>query len=226
MRLGATSAALTFTLLAASVPIASHAAGPTAAELAQAIQKKYDGIKDFSTDFVQVYQSGVIKKQTTERGALLVKKPGKMRWEYTSPEHNLFVSDGVKVYFYVPEDKQVTVTAVPPEDQATTPALFLAGKGNLTRDFSVSLAETPATMPPGTLALKLVPHQPQADYDWLVLGVEPGSFRLRGLVTSDAQGGTSAFSFTNLKENIGLTDKPFVFTPPRGVDIVTDAPQR
>ena len=54
-----------------------------------------------------------------------------MRWDYTAPETKLFVSDGVKIYSYIPQDKQVIVATVPPDEDAPTPALFLAGKGNL-----------------------------------------------------------------------------------------------
>ena len=90
----------------------------------------------------------MLRKQITERGRLLVKKPGKMRWQYTAPEEKLFVSDGVKMYSYIPQDKQVIGRTIPPDDQATTPAMFLAGKGNLTRDFTASLVELPAGMPP------------------------------------------------------------------------------
>ena len=149
------------------------AADFTAPELAEALQKKYDGIKDFSADFVHSYEGGVLRKHITERGHLLIKKPGKMRWEYTTPEQKLFVSDGVKMYSYIPQDKQVIISSVPAEDQATTPTLFLAGKGNLTRDFTPSLIELPAGMPAGTLALKLIPKIRQRDYDWLVLVVDP-----------------------------------------------------
>ena len=205
------------TLAFSAVP----AAQPTAPELAQALQKKIDGVKDFSSDFVHVYEGGVLKKKVTERGRLLVKKPGKMRWEYTSPEPKSFVSDGVKLYSYVPADKQVVVSTIPPDDQATTPALFLAGKGSLTRDFTASLSELPAGMAPGSQALKLVPKTRQPDYDWLVLVVDPGSLAIRGLVTIDGQGGKSSFSFTNLKENVGLADKDFAFKIPRGVDVVS-----
>ena len=63
-----------------------------------------------------------------------------MRWTYEKPEEKTFVSDGRKLYSYIPADRQVYVTTVPPEDEASTPALFLAGKGNLLRDFDVSLA--------------------------------------------------------------------------------------
>jgi outer membrane lipoprotein carrier protein len=193
------------------------------AELAQALQRKYNTVRDFSTDFVHTYRGGVLRKQLVEKGRLLIKKPGKMRWEYSSPERKQFVSDGVKVYSYIPADKQVIVGTVPQDDTAATPALFLAGKGDLTRDFTPSWGQVPDGSASGTLALKLVPRTPQPDYDWLVLLVEPGTLTLRGLLTADAQGGTSSFSFTNLKENVGVADKEFAFSIPRGVDVITDA---
>jgi len=206
-------------------PLALRAADSTAPELAAALQKKYDGIKDFSTDFSHTYEGGVLRKQITERGHLLVKKPGKMRWDYSTPETKQFVSDGVKMYSYIPQDKQVIVATVPPDEEAPTPTLFLAGKGSVIRDFTPSLVDAPSGMPAGSRALKLVPKSRQRDYDWLVLVLEPGTLAIRGLLTVDEQGGKSSFSFTNLKENVGLADKDFAFKIPRGVDVVT-APSR
>jgi outer membrane lipoprotein carrier protein len=200
----------------------SMGAESTAPELAAALQHKYDGIRDFSTDFVHAYQGGVLKQKLTERGRLLVKKPGKMRWDYTSPEEKTFVSDGLKLYSYLPADKQVVVSSVPQGDDAATPALFLAGKGSLTRDFTPSLVDAPAGVPAGSRALKLVPKSRQAEYDWIVLAINPSTLVIQGLVTVDGQGGTSTFSFTNLKENVGLADKEFTFKIPRGVDVVTN----
>ena len=194
-------------------------AGP--AELASALQQKYGTIRDFSAEFTHAYTGGVLRKQVTERGHMLIKKPGKMRWEYSAPDQKLFVSDGVKMYSYLPEDKQVIVSTVPADDEAATPTLFLAGKGNLTRDFTPSLVDIPNGMPTGSRALKLVPKTKQRDYDWLVLVVDPQTLDLRGLVTTDAQGGVSSFSFTNLKMNTNPSDKEFAFKIPRGVDVVT-----
>jgi outer membrane lipoprotein carrier protein len=210
----------TTVLLLTIAVVGAAAAPPTASELAATLQRKYDGVKDFSADFVHAYEGGVLRKQITERGKLQVKKPGKMRWEYTAPEEKLFVSDGVKMYSYIKQDKQVIVSDVPAADQATTPTLFLAGKGSLTRDFTPSLVDAPAGSPPGSQGLKLVPKTRQREYDWLTLVVDPVSLAIRGLVTVDAQGGTSRFSFTNLKENVGMTDKAFEFKMPRGVDVV------
>jgi outer membrane lipoprotein carrier protein len=212
--------------LASAPRVQASPADQSPSDLAQALQRRYDRVKDFSADFVHAYRGGVLNKKLTERGRLLVKKPGKMRWEYTAPERKLFVSDGVKFYSYLPDDRQVIMSAVPADDNAATPALFLAGKGNLTRDFVPSFADVPADLPAGTRGLKLAPKTPQPDYDWLILAVEPSTLALKGLVTVDAQGGISSFSFTNLKENVGLADKAFDFTVPRGVDLVTDSSLR
>jgi outer membrane lipoprotein carrier protein len=220
------TAITTLTSLALFALAAAPAAQSSASDFAQSLQRKYDTIRDFSADFVHTYRGGVLRKEVVERGRVLIKKPGKMRWDYTAPEEKRFVSDGVKMYSYIPEDKQVIVSSVPPDDQATTPTMFLAGKGNLARDFAASFVDLPPGMPQGTRALKLVPKAPQRDYDWLILAVSPATLSFRGLVTADAQGGVSSFLFENLKENTGLADKEFAFKIPRGADVVTDSPSR
>jgi outer membrane lipoprotein carrier protein len=187
-----------------------------------ALQKKYDTVRDFSADFEHVYSGGALRRQLSERGRLQVKKPGRMRWEYTAPEKKSFVSDSVKIYAYIPADKQVMVSSLPQGDQATTPALFLAGQGNLSRDFAATEVAPPKGAPGGTRALKLVPKTPQAEFESLILTVDANTLGLRGLESTDAQGGTSSFLFINLKENVGLSDRGFIFAIPRGVDLITE----
>lgn len=194
-------------------------ARPAADALARSLQQRYQGIRDFSGDFVHSYRGGALRKQVTERGTMAIKKPGMMRWNYTAPEKKTFVSDGRKIYSYIPQDKQVIVSDVPPDDEAPTPVLFLAGKGNVTRDFTASYAEGAAA---GTYSLKLVPRRAEADYEHLVVLLDPATLQIRGLSTFDRQGGESTFTFNNLKENRGLTDKDFAFRIPKGVDVVTD----
>jgi outer membrane lipoprotein carrier protein len=210
-------------LILLSVAVAAQSTpSQTADAVARDLQRKYDRVVDFSADFVHAYRGGVLKQQATERGRLLVKKPGKMRWEYTAPEKKLFVSDGRKVYSYVPQDKQVIVGTMPKDEQAPTPALFLAGKGDITRDFAVAFDKV-SDAPSGSIALKLTPKRREPEYESLTLVVEPKTLTLQMLVTIDAQGGRSAFTFSNLKENVGLADNQFVFQMPRNVDVVTDA---
>jgi outer membrane lipoprotein carrier protein len=191
-------------------------------ELAEAIQGHYDTVQDFTAKFTHIYEGGVLRRKAVEYGEMAVRKPGKMRWTYTRPEEKVFVSDGRKLYSYVPADRQVYVASVPSEDQASTPALFLAGKGNLLRDFTFERVELP-DLPDDSVALQLTPRRPEREYESLVLVVDRDSYRLRRLVTEDSQGGRSTFVFENLKENTGISDKTFVFSIPRGVDVITDA---
>ncbi len=200
---------------------AAQAGGPTSDELARMVQERYASVQDFSADFVHRYRGGVLKKEATERGTVIIKKPGLMRWTYTSPEPKLFVSDGRRLYSYIPEDKQVIISELPSSDHATTPALFLAGRGNLSRDFVAAFPKVPDSAP-GSYSIRLTPRKPEAEYDALTIVVARGTLRLLKLITEDAQGGESAFTFTNLRENSHPPDKEFRFTIPRGVDVITD----
>ncbi|MGH9411563.1 MAG: outer membrane lipoprotein chaperone LolA [Vicinamibacterales bacterium] len=204
--------------------LAALAPAPSASadEIARAVQQRYDHIYDFTADFTHTYEGGVLKKTSTERGVVEVKKPGRMRWEYTSPEKKLFVSDGLKIYSYIPADKQVIVSPVP-ADSDTPAALFLSGKGDITRDFTVHFTTGGGS---NQWALRLDPKAHQNDYDWLVLIVDKQSLRIDSLVASDQQGGRSTFAFTNYHENTGLPDSAFAFKIPRGVDVITSGSDR
>jgi outer membrane lipoprotein carrier protein len=188
-------------------------------ELARQVQSHYGAVRDFTAEFEQSYEGGVLRQRTVERGTVEIKKPGRMRWDYTRPEEKLFVSDGSQMYVYVPADRQVIVRAMPSDDRASTPILFLSGKGNLVRDFKATEL-TEGRFPAGTRALKLLPRRAEPEYESLTLIVDGKTFALRQLVARDGQGGTSTFVFTNVRENVGLTDGRFVFKIPRGVDVV------
>ena len=206
--------------LTIGVPAAGQVPGRAPDELAQALQRKYDAVRDLSADFVHVYEGGVLRMQATERGVVQIKKPGKMRWAYRTPEEKLFVSDGQTIYSYVPADKQVRVGTMPTDDHVSAAILFLLGRGNLTRDFVPSHTRV-EDAPNDTLALKLTPIQPEAEYESLTLVVDRDSLTLRQLVSVDRQGGTSTFRFTNLKENVGVSDAVFAFTIPRDADVIS-----
>lgn len=208
-----------FTVGAAGLSLGAQTpATPAATEVAAALQRKYDSVRDFTADFTHKYEGGVLRKKISERGTMMVKKPGRMRWNYMTPEQKTFVSDGRRIYLYVPADNQVMVSPVPAQDQATTAVLFLAGKGNLTRDFAVSYA-TGGT--PERYKLRLEPKQPERDYDWLEVEIDKTTMQIAALNAGDRQGGQSAFTFTNIKENVGLSDKTFEFKIPRGADVIT-----
>jgi outer membrane lipoprotein carrier protein len=220
--MGKLSLGLCLAALFASEIAGEQTGGQEAPEaLAARIQQRYDTIRDFEGEFVQNYEGGVLRTKTTERGTVAIKRPGRMRWVYTKPERKEFVSDGKRVYSYIPADKQVIVSPLPAADQ-TTPALFLSGRGHLVRDFAAVSTELPQLAPPGLVGLKLTPKRSDPEVDTLILGVDPQTLQIRFLVATDRQGGRSTFTFSNLKENRNLSDKLFEFQIPRGVDVITN----
>jgi len=199
-------------------PVATPDVRPPAADVAGALQRKYDSIKDFSATFIQTYEGGVLRRKATESGSVYVKKPGKMRWDYTAPEKKLFVSDGRTMFLYFPADKQVMKNPVPDQDEATSAVLFLMGKGDIVRDFNIRWADGGTDT---TYRLRLDPRKRQAEYDWLEVAADRRTLQIVGLTAADAQGGRSAFAFSNFKENAGLADKMFQFSIPRGTEVIT-----
>ena len=182
--------------------------------LAKSLQARYQSIRDFSADFVQTFRAGALKTQLRESGTVAIKKPGKMRWTYLKPMRKELVSDGRNMYWYVPQEKEVQKSDVP--DEATTPDLFLSGKGDIVRDFAASHTNSVIA---GTVALKLVPRRAESAYEYLVVSFEPASMRIRALMSRDHQGDESTLEFTNLRENRGLSDRDFAFKIPSGVRV-------
>lgn len=195
---------------------------PALDQLVRDLQSKYDTVRDFSADFEHSYTGGVLSISLIEHGTVLIKKPGKMRWSYATADEKLYVSNGEMFYSYFPLDRQVIVTKVNRDQQASTGALFLAGKGKLSEDFDASYEDPPAS--PDSWAIRLTPRVSDADYEWLVVTVDRRSLSITGLSTLDFQGGQSTYIFTGLKENQDPPDSEFEFTIPDNIDVVSDDP--
>ena len=208
-------------VLAVGAAQAPREGRPPIDELIDALQAKYDSVRNFSAAFEQTYAGGVLRTTLVERGTVMIKKPGKMRWRYTSPEEKLFVSDGASLYSYLPIDRQVIVGAVPSGDSVSTPALFLAGRGDLSHDFSAAYDDA-AEAPPGAWAVELTPARSDVDYTRLTLVVDRESLSVTQVRATDFQGAVSTFTFSDLKENQEMPDDLFAFTIPPGAEVIAD----
>src|SRR5688572_3169838 len=184
--------ALTFVLCGMAVAAISAQVRPAPDALARSLQQRYQQVRDFSASFVHSYRGGVLRTQSSERGTVAVKKPGKMRWLYTNPERKEIVSDGQKIYTYVVPDRQVIVSDAAAANSSA--ALFLAGQGDLVRDFTAAYADG---APAGTVALKLTPRRAEPEFEYLIVAIDPATLQMRSLTTRDHQGGDSTITFSN-----------------------------
>src|SRR4051812_12718396 len=88
--------------------------------LAARMEARYRGAKTLQATFLERYTENG-REVRTESGTAYFRRPGKMRWEYETPEKNLFLVDGKTAWFYVPGDHTVTRVAAKESTDLRTP---------------------------------------------------------------------------------------------------------
>ncbi len=211
-------------LLFVALTVPAHGAVPTLDEAVQRLEATYQGIRDLKAEFRQAAFNRTLNQTLEARGTLYLKKPGKLRWEYSTPTPQEIVSDGKRLWVYTPVLKQVNVTAAP-QALAGPAGSFLQGLGQVREQFRVRfLNPAQPTDADGLVVLDLTPNTPEPMLSRLVLAVDPTSGLVRKAVVYDELGNTVTVRFLEVAVNPGLADSLFVFTPPPGVAVVPTSP--
>jgi len=152
-------------------------------------------------------------------GTFAFARPGKFRWVYEKPHPQTLVADGQKLWIYDPDLQQVTIKRM---DQAisSTPAALLAGREDITALFSLRDAGTAD----GLEWVEATPKTPDTGFDKVRLGLKDK--QLAAMELFDQLGGHSSLRFSELKPNAPVPADAFKFTPPKGADVIEDAPAR
>jgi outer membrane lipoprotein carrier protein len=183
------------------------------------IQDQYETHADFKANFVQESTIKSLGKKQQAEGVVYFKKPGKMNWTYTKPTKQQIISDGKNLWNYRPEDKQVVLARMTQAFQSKAPSTFLAGIGNLRKDFQARFVKNPA--PGNPYSLELTPLEAQGGLEKLFLLVDPETFNIHQAKIQDAMGNITQMNFTQIRFNNNLADSLFTFTPPQGVEVFT-----
>jgi outer membrane lipoprotein carrier protein len=196
------------------------AALPNVQAVARAIDSHYNRLRSLQADFTEIYQGGGIER--TESGTMWLKKPGKMRWEYRSPEEKLFVGDGRDAWLYLPTEKQARKSSMKRLEDLRSPLAFLLGKSKLEKELQ-ELSFAPDVQPsqPGNSMLRGVPRGMEDRVRQVILEVTPEQRIVRILVhgTDDS---ITEYRLNNQRENLEVPDSRFRFTAPQGAEIVED----
>jgi len=188
-------------------------------EVMARLQEKYDTLESFYATFTQILINKALNQTREEGGVLYMKRAGMMRWEYLYPEEKLFISDGKTIYWYLPEEKMVQTLELKEIEGEQTPVLFLAGRGNLKRDFIAEPSPPDFTPPEGSYRLVLTPRGEGEGYQKLILEVDTSSYLVRRMVLLDPLGNITEYRFSNIKENLKLPERFFQFKIPKGVEV-------
>jgi outer membrane lipoprotein carrier protein len=196
-------------------------------------ERRYRSARTLQATFLQRYsESG--REVRSEAGTAYFGRPGKMRWEYRSPETNLYLIDGKWSWFYVPTDHTVTRIRAKQSSDWRTPLALLAGEMNVSR---ICARVTVDTSAPSALASNVVlrcelrgsaPARrdrgaspvSETDGDRVLFEVNPVNGELARILVTDPGGVQVEFQFTNWQFDPPLDSKLFRFEPPKGVAIV------
>ncbi len=203
-------------------PTAGAAPAAELDEVVEQVQATCSRVQDLTARFQQTATSRAAGTVQEASGLFLMKRPGKMRWEYQKPEARLFVTDGKTLWAYSPADKQVVVQDVGEAFASRMPLTFLAGDCQLRREFTITAVKHAGTRAsPTTRILDLKPSRDAAGIARLLLEVNVQTYTVERTTLFDAAGNTTVIALTNLKLNSGLGDHQFQFTPPAGVTVIT-----
>ncbi len=190
-------------------------------EIVGQLQNNYQTVNSYAAKFKQEAKIKAYPITQESSGELFFKKPGKIRWNYQTPEKQEIVSDGKTVWLYTPSLNQVMKTDYSQATQSKVASVFLSGMGNLKKDFDLSLESS--TGKSGFIHLVLIPKDGSDTVKSLVLTIDSKSKHITGSKLTDIYGNMTMISFSDFKFNIDLEDSLFDFKPPAGVEI-TAAP--
>jgi outer membrane lipoprotein carrier protein len=186
--------------------------------IAAKVDQRYDRMRTLEAQFTETYTGAGMSR--TESGTLLLKKPGRMRWNYDQPRPKLFVTDGQTAWFYVPGERQARRTPVKQLDDLHSPLRYLLGKTKLEKELEgLSLAGDQKLLAPGDVVLRGVPKAMRDRVEQTLLEISPDGLIMR-IVVDELDGSTTEFRFLQQKENVQIPDAEFHFVPPPGVEVV------
>jgi outer membrane lipoprotein carrier protein len=184
----------------------------TVQEVVATVENHYSELKDLSAKVIQKNNLKSIGKTQTFEGSLLIKKPGKLRLDYTNGQ--VILVDGKAALFYSKKSEQMVKKTFTDVEHMNIPVAFLLGAAHIRDDFDVLQPD-----PKAPRTLELLPKKPGAAMKKLSIETDDAG-RIMVLVIFDKSGNTTDIRFSEIAEDVGLTDKQFAFTTPKGTEII------
>ncbi|MGH8378486.1 MAG: outer membrane lipoprotein chaperone LolA [Gammaproteobacteria bacterium] len=193
-----------------------------AAHTDAAIQEMQSFLKDvhsLKADFTQVVLDANLQQVKKSVGTLVIKRPDRFRWDYATPNKEIIVADGKRVWIYDVELQQVTVKPLN-GTLAASPAVLLSGSNDISKSFVIKdLGEEN-----GLEWVGLTPKVNDTDFENVKLGFKGNNVSVMEL--NDALGNLTRITFSHLVLNPALPDSLFRFTPPPGADVIGDTGEK
>ncbi len=182
--------------------------------LLKGVEARYNKAKTLQVLFKEEYTPPG-HSHRTESGILMLRKPGRMRWDYAQPAGKLFVSDGKLLWLYTPSENRVEKMKFQESDDMRAPLAFLLGKLHFDKEFrnlqgKQEGADTRITAEPKTDNL------PYSAVEFLVAS----DGHIKEVKVTGFDKSILHFTFDQERVDPTLDDKLFNFQMPKGAELV------
>lgn len=191
---------------------------PNVHQIAQEVDEHYNRLQSLQAQFTEIYQGAGIER--TESGTLWLKKPGKMRWEYRSPEEKLFIGDGKTAWLYLPAQNQVRRSDMKKLQDLRSPLAFLLGKTKLEKELQgLAFAPDVKAWKAGDSVLRGIPRGLEDRAQEVLLEITPER-QIARILIHGVDDSITEYRFDGQKENVEVPDARFHFSPPAGSEVI------
>lgn len=176
------------------------------------VERHYQSLSTLAAKVRQKNFYKSLNKTQIFEGTIVVKKPGRLRLDYTNGQTIVINSD--EAWFYSKKSRQAIKRSFKDFDRANIPVAFLLGAASIRDDFD---AAQPG--PERPREIELFPKKPSAAMKKLRIKADENG-RIIELVIFDRSGNVTEISFSEIQEGGGVDDNLFVFRVPEGTEVI------
>ncbi len=201
-------------LLIGLVAVCAFAAETPLDTLLQKVETRYNNAKTLQVLFKEQYTPPGHSPRT-ESGILMLRKPRRMRWDYSQPPGKLFVSDGKLLWLYTPSENRVEKMKFQESDDMRAPLAFLLGKLHFDKEFRNLQAK-----PEGAdMRITAEPKTDNLPYSAVEFVVAPDD-HIKEVRVTGFDKSVLHFTFDQERLDPKLDDRLFQFQVPKGAELV------
>jgi len=194
----------TLSLLFSSIALADGVAS---------LKEFFSNTNSMRAKFHQIVNDNKGRKVQEVDGTMQLQRPNKFRWDYSKPYEQQIISDGKQVFLFDTELQQVTIRDLS-KALGSSPAAMLAGGADVEKSFTLKNA----TRKDGLVWVLALPKDKESGFDRVLLGFK--AEKLRKMELYDSFNHVTNITFEDVERNPTLQDATFLFTMPKGVDVV------
>ena len=195
-------------------------------EIAQKLQSTYEKALNLVADFKQTTAMKFSSRVRQGSGTMIFRKPGRMRWDYRSPDYQVLISDGETISMYFEKSNQMIVSNAREYLQSDVTYSFFAGTGDILKDFDVSDPDLVTDSMDNSFLIKLTPKSSHPHVSSIHAWISHDTFLITHLQIVDHFETVTDLFFFNILINADHYDSReikedlFLFIPPADTEII------